>query len=182
MTLIAPDAGRIAERSSEEGSILAAGAPVVMHHVKSKQTYVSGSLGPGSQVILAGPHRVAPGQAVTPVPLVETEQETVPSEPADLVRFDAPLLAVARTARPAKPAMIGDIPCARSSSANGGSRPWPAADPRQRLLGPLDHRSPRGPTITTLFATIVTPYPGSDPVRVEALVTEKIEEELRQIE
>ncbi len=38
------------------------------------------------------------------------------------------------------------------------------------------------PTITNLFATIVTPYPGADPARVEALVTEKIEEELRQIE
>ena len=38
------------------------------------------------------------------------------------------------------------------------------------------------PTITNLFATIVTPYPGAGPKRVEALVTEKIEEELRQIE
>lgn len=37
------------------------------------------------------------------------------------------------------------------------------------------------PTITNLFATIVTPYPGADPARVEALVTEKIEEELRKI-
>ncbi|MEM8811140.1 MAG: efflux RND transporter permease subunit [Pseudomonadota bacterium] len=37
------------------------------------------------------------------------------------------------------------------------------------------------PTITNLFATIVTPYPGADPERVEALVTEKIEQELRQI-
>ncbi len=38
------------------------------------------------------------------------------------------------------------------------------------------------PTITNLFATIVTPYPGAGPARVEALVTEKVEEELRQIE
>ena len=38
------------------------------------------------------------------------------------------------------------------------------------------------PTITNLFATIVTPYPGAGPERVEALVTEKIEDELRQIE
>ena len=38
------------------------------------------------------------------------------------------------------------------------------------------------PTITNLFATIVTPYPGAGPARVEALVTEKIEEELRQID
>ncbi len=38
------------------------------------------------------------------------------------------------------------------------------------------------PTITNLFATVVTPYPGADPARVEALVTERIEEELRQIE
>jgi multidrug efflux pump subunit AcrB len=37
------------------------------------------------------------------------------------------------------------------------------------------------PTITNLFATIVTPYPGADPARVEALVTEKIEERLREI-
>ncbi|MCG8562548.1 MAG: efflux RND transporter permease subunit [Hyphomicrobiales bacterium] len=37
------------------------------------------------------------------------------------------------------------------------------------------------PTITNLFATIVTPYPGADPARVEALVTEKIEDELRKI-
>ena len=37
------------------------------------------------------------------------------------------------------------------------------------------------PTITNLFATILTPYPGADPARVEALVTEKIEEELREI-
>lgn len=38
------------------------------------------------------------------------------------------------------------------------------------------------PTITNLFATVVTPYPGATPARVEALVTEKIEEELREIE
>ena len=37
------------------------------------------------------------------------------------------------------------------------------------------------PTITNLFATIVTPFPGAEPSRVEALVTEKIEEELREI-
>lgn len=37
------------------------------------------------------------------------------------------------------------------------------------------------PTITNLFATVVTPYPGASPARVEALVTEKIEEELRGI-
>lgn len=37
------------------------------------------------------------------------------------------------------------------------------------------------PTITNLFATIVTAYPGADPERVEALVTEKIEQELREI-
>ncbi|MFM2044540.1 MAG: hypothetical protein RLY86_3116 [Pseudomonadota bacterium] len=37
------------------------------------------------------------------------------------------------------------------------------------------------PTITNLFATVVTPYPGADPARVEALVTEKIEAELREI-
>ncbi|MEO1200305.1 MAG: efflux RND transporter permease subunit [Pseudomonadota bacterium] len=37
------------------------------------------------------------------------------------------------------------------------------------------------PTITNLFASIVTPYPGADPARVEALVTDKIETELKQI-
>jgi len=37
------------------------------------------------------------------------------------------------------------------------------------------------PTITNLFATVVTPYPGAEPERVEALVTERIEEELREI-
>jgi multidrug efflux pump subunit AcrB len=37
------------------------------------------------------------------------------------------------------------------------------------------------PTITNLFATIITPYPGAGPDRVEALVTEKIEEQLREI-
>ncbi len=37
------------------------------------------------------------------------------------------------------------------------------------------------PTITNLFATIVTPYPGASPARVESLVTEKIEEELETI-
>ena len=38
------------------------------------------------------------------------------------------------------------------------------------------------PTITNLFATVITPYPGADPARVEALVTEKVEEELREID
>ncbi len=37
------------------------------------------------------------------------------------------------------------------------------------------------PTITNLFATITTPFPGADPGRVEALVTSKIEEELRKL-
>ena len=37
------------------------------------------------------------------------------------------------------------------------------------------------PTISNLFGTVVTPYPGADPARVEALVTEKIEDELKQI-
>jgi len=37
------------------------------------------------------------------------------------------------------------------------------------------------PTITNLFATVVTPYPGADPGRVEALVTEPIEAELEEI-
>ncbi|MGJ3261933.1 MAG: efflux RND transporter permease subunit [Salinarimonas sp.] len=37
------------------------------------------------------------------------------------------------------------------------------------------------PTITNLFATIVTPFPGAGPDRVEALVTEPIEAELRAL-
>ncbi|MEM8753820.1 MAG: efflux RND transporter permease subunit, partial [Pseudomonadota bacterium] len=37
------------------------------------------------------------------------------------------------------------------------------------------------PTITNLFATITTAYPGADPARVETLVTAEIEEELREI-
>ncbi|HKK97345.1 MAG TPA: efflux RND transporter permease subunit, partial [Marivita sp.] len=37
------------------------------------------------------------------------------------------------------------------------------------------------PTITNLFATVTTSFPGADPARVEALVTSKIEEELREI-
>ncbi|MGI9524318.1 MAG: efflux RND transporter permease subunit [Hyphomicrobiaceae bacterium] len=38
------------------------------------------------------------------------------------------------------------------------------------------------PTITNLFATVITPFPGASPARVEALVTEKIEDELRQFD
>ena len=38
------------------------------------------------------------------------------------------------------------------------------------------------PSITNIFATVTTPWPGADPGRVEALVTEKIETELRGIE
>ncbi|MFK7868140.1 MAG: efflux RND transporter permease subunit [Roseobacter sp.] len=37
------------------------------------------------------------------------------------------------------------------------------------------------PTITNLFATITTAFPGADPGRVEALVSATIEEELREI-
>lgn len=38
------------------------------------------------------------------------------------------------------------------------------------------------PTITNLFATILTPFPGADSARVEALVTEKIEAELQKLD
>ncbi|WP_193141280.1 efflux RND transporter permease subunit [Meridianimarinicoccus sp. MJW13] len=38
------------------------------------------------------------------------------------------------------------------------------------------------PTITNIFATVTTNFPGADPGRVEALVTAEIEEELRRIE
>ena len=37
------------------------------------------------------------------------------------------------------------------------------------------------PAISKIFATVVTPYPGADPARVESLVTEKIEDELEEI-
>ena len=37
------------------------------------------------------------------------------------------------------------------------------------------------PTITNLFATITTPYPGADAARVETLVTAEIEEAVREI-
>jgi multidrug efflux pump subunit AcrB len=37
------------------------------------------------------------------------------------------------------------------------------------------------PAFSKIFATVVTPYPGADPARVESLVTEKIEEQLRGI-
>ncbi|MEO1796146.1 MAG: efflux RND transporter permease subunit, partial [Pseudomonadota bacterium] len=37
------------------------------------------------------------------------------------------------------------------------------------------------PTITNLFANVTTQFPGADPERVEALVSAKIEEELREI-
>lgn len=37
------------------------------------------------------------------------------------------------------------------------------------------------PTITNLFATVTTPFPGADPARVEALVTIPIEEAVREI-
>lgn len=37
------------------------------------------------------------------------------------------------------------------------------------------------PTITNLFATVTTQFPGADPARVETLVTAKIEEELQSI-
>jgi multidrug efflux pump subunit AcrB len=37
------------------------------------------------------------------------------------------------------------------------------------------------PTITNLFATVITRLPGADPARVEALVTEKVEARLREI-
>ncbi len=37
------------------------------------------------------------------------------------------------------------------------------------------------PTITNLFANMITPFPGADPERVEALVTRKLEDELKTI-
>ena len=37
------------------------------------------------------------------------------------------------------------------------------------------------PTITNIFATITTQFPGADPARVEALVTAEVEDELRKV-
>jgi multidrug efflux pump subunit AcrB len=37
------------------------------------------------------------------------------------------------------------------------------------------------PTITNIYATVTTPFPGADPGRVEALVTAEIERELREV-
>uniref|UniRef100_UPI0025E73087 efflux RND transporter permease subunit n=1 Tax=Roseobacter sp. TaxID=1907202 RepID=UPI0025E73087 len=37
------------------------------------------------------------------------------------------------------------------------------------------------PTITNLFATVTTPWPGADPARVESLVTAEIEDSLREV-
>ncbi|MEO1141901.1 MAG: efflux RND transporter permease subunit, partial [Pseudomonadota bacterium] len=37
------------------------------------------------------------------------------------------------------------------------------------------------PTITNLFATVTTPFPGAEPGRVETLVTTEIEDELKEI-
>ena len=37
------------------------------------------------------------------------------------------------------------------------------------------------PTITNLFATVTTVYPGAEPARVDALVTSEIEEQLREV-
>lgn len=37
------------------------------------------------------------------------------------------------------------------------------------------------PAISKIFGTVITAYPGADPARVEALVTEKVEEELKQL-
>ncbi len=67
---------------------------VVVHHVHAEQAYVSGSLMEGSLVVLAGPHRVAPGQSVTPIPY---EPEVLPSPEEgqlsqSLVVFSAPRL------------------------------------------------------------------------------------------
>ncbi|MEM7487751.1 MAG: efflux RND transporter permease subunit [Pseudomonadota bacterium] len=37
------------------------------------------------------------------------------------------------------------------------------------------------PTITNLFATVTTPFPGADPARVEALVTAELEDAMREL-
>ncbi len=65
---------------------------VVVHHLDDERAYVSGSLLPGSLAILAGPHRVAPGQRVTPHRHEEPnpDGEEVADEPAAQVVFKAP--------------------------------------------------------------------------------------------
>eukprot|EP00903_Cladosiphon_okamuranus_P000983 g981.t1 len=57
--------------------------------------------------------------------------------------------------------------------------------PDTRIVAAGVHRVVAGqedPTITNIFASVTTVYPGADPARVEALVTEKIEEQLREVE
>lgn len=67
---------------------------VVVHHVHAEQAYVSGSLTEGAQVIMAGPHRVAPGQSVTPIPHRPVAPSATPEAAASeaLVLFTAPNL------------------------------------------------------------------------------------------
>ena len=98
----------------------------------------------------------------------------------------------------------GDRIVPREPTASGPAR-MSASHRRSRAMDSWFYRNPRGfaiavlvilamgwsafltigrqedPTITNLFATVLTPYPGAEPARVEALVTEKIEAELRGV-
>ncbi len=69
---------------------------VVVHHVHAEQAYVSGSLVDGSKVIMAGPHRVAPGQSVTPIPYRPVPPSATPAtrEAEALVLFSPPDLSL----------------------------------------------------------------------------------------
>jgi len=53
-----------------DGTARVAQEAVVVHHVHGSLAYVDGSLADGARVVMAGPHRVVPGQVVAPTPVV----------------------------------------------------------------------------------------------------------------
>ncbi len=72
---------------------------VLVHHVAGELAFVSGSLQPGSLVINAGPHRVAPGQTVLPqigqpTSPPESESQMIAVTPAGPLLSEVPLLAL----------------------------------------------------------------------------------------
>lgn len=78
--------------SDGDGGHRVAREAVLVHHLHAEQAYVSGSLTEGSKVIVAGPHRVAPGQSITPVPYRDVPPTATPraQETDALVLFTAP--------------------------------------------------------------------------------------------
>ncbi|GAB5471487.1 MAG: efflux RND transporter periplasmic adaptor subunit [Rhodospirillales bacterium] len=60
---------------SEAGDARVAQEAVWVHHQSGEAVYVSGSLKPGALIVIAGPHRIVPGQTVDPLPT------TLPSPP-----------------------------------------------------------------------------------------------------